>query len=49
MVALDYLQLLTSGESRPQRRSGNFAVLKLMAREMQVLVIAPSHLNHCAG
>ncbi|HLT67155.1 MAG TPA: DnaB-like helicase C-terminal domain-containing protein, partial [Microbacterium sp.] len=48
MVIIDYLQLLTSGkrvESRQQEVSEFSRALKLMAKELQVPVIALSQLN----
>ncbi len=51
MVVIDYLQLLTSGkrvESRQQEVSEFSRALKLMAKELQVPVIALSQLNRGA-
>ncbi len=51
MVVIDYLQLLTSGkrvESRQQEVSAFSRALKLMAKELQVPVIALSQLNRGA-
>ncbi len=51
MVVIDYLQLLTSGkrvESRQQEVSEFSRALKLMAKELQVPVVALSQLNRGA-
>ena len=48
MVIIDYLQLMTSGkrvESRQQEVSEFSRALKLLAKELQVPVIALSQLN----
>jgi replicative DNA helicase len=48
MVIIDYLQLMTSGkrvESRQQEVSEFSRALKLMAKELQVPVVALSQLN----
>ncbi len=51
MVVIDYLQLLTSGkrvEARQQEVSEFSRALKLMAKELQVPVLALSQLNRGA-